>query len=169
MSRLKNQSLAKLTTRFPELGRVLLDKFSFIDNDNIPWSPVKKDLESSKVAIVTTSGVHHTSDTPFDMKDPDGDASYRTIKGSDSISDLTITHDYYDHTDADRDINIVFPLQRLSEFANQGCIGAVANNHYGFMGHITGANIEALMQETAPEIARKLVAEGVDLVLLTPG
>ena len=32
------------------------------------------------------------------------------------VHDLKITHNYYDHKDADSDINIVFPVDRLREF-----------------------------------------------------
>jgi D-proline reductase (dithiol) PrdB len=82
---------------------------------------------------------------------------------------LMITHDYYDHADADRDINIVFPLELLREFAKERIIGRVADRHYGFMGHIIGPHVVTLINRTAPEVARKLREDGVDLVLLTPG
>ena len=80
-----------------------------------------------------------------------------------------ITHDYYDHADADKDINIVFPVERLKEFEKDGIIGRVANIHYGFMGHITGRHIPELITRIAPEVARNLKEEKVDIVLLTPG
>ena len=80
-----------------------------------------------------------------------------------------ITHDYYDHSDADRDINIVFPIQRLQEFEKEGVIGRMANIHYSFMGHITDRHILTLISSTAPEVARRLMEDNVDAVLLTPG
>jgi D-proline reductase (dithiol) PrdB len=85
------------------------------------------------------------------------------------LSDLMITHDYYDHRDADKDINIVFPVERLREFGREGVIGGLANVHYGFMGHITGPHIMTLITRTAPEAARLLKKDGVDVALLTPG
>ena len=80
-----------------------------------------------------------------------------------------ITHDYYDHTDADRDINIVFPIERLREFEREGIIGQLADTHYGFMGHIRGPHSETLARKSSPGVARRLKAAGVDAVLLAPG
>ena len=48
----------------------------------------------------------------------------------------------------------------------RGEIGVVAPHHYSFMGSIAGPR--KLIRETAPEVARRLVADGVDVVLLTP-
>ena len=50
--------------------------------------------------------------------------------------DLMISHTHFDRTDADQDINCVFPLTRLKELAAEGIIGGVAPTHYGFMGYI---------------------------------
>ncbi len=105
----------------------------------------------------------------FDMEDHDGDPTLRIIPGNAPSSELTITHDYYDHSDADRDINIVFPIDRLRELEAEGFIGGVAENHYGFMGHIEGAHLETLVNETAPQVAEMLKKEGVHAVVLTPG
>lgn len=121
------------------------------------------------MAIVTTAGVHQRDQEPFDMGDPDGDPSYRVIDGRMPAADLMITHDYYDHADADRDINIVFPIERLRELASEGVIGGVALFHYGFMGHIVGPHIPELIEGTAPEVAGKLKEDEVDVALLIPG
>ena len=47
-------------------------------------------------------------------------------------------HDaYYDHSDADTDINCVFPIEPLREMAARGEIGSIAPRHWsGFMGRI---------------------------------
>jgi D-proline reductase (dithiol) PrdB len=103
------------------------------------------------------------------MTNPEGDASFRVIPGDAAARDLTITHDYYDHRAADRDLNCVFPLERLHELARAGCIGRVAPRHIGTMGHILGDEERRLVGETAPAIARLLAADGVHYVLATPG
>ena len=166
-SRLKNKLIAKIIARFPFLSGFYT--VSLEPEGEIPWTPVKKSLCDSTVSIVTTSGVHDKKQKPFDMKDPDGDPSFRVIDAATPLGDLVITHDYYDHSDADKDINIVFPLERFREFETEGIIGKVADRHYGLMGHILGRHIETLISKTAPEIARQLKADGVDVVLLTPG
>jgi len=169
IARLKNKLIAKVISRFPPLAKRFIDSYDPWESEDIPWTPVTKSLTESKIAIVTTAGVHHKDQNPFDMGDPDGDPSYRTIDLQKTLSSLMITHDYYDHSDADRDINIVFPIQRLQEFEREGIIGRVANIHYGFMGHITGGHIYTLINSSAPEVAKRLKEDNIDAVLLTPG
>ena len=103
------------------------------------------------------------------MKDKKGDPSFREIPANIPTSELMITHDYYDHKDADKDINIVFPIDRLKEMKNAGEIKAVADVNIGFMGHIDDQLLSVLINETAPEAGKRLKAQGVDVVLLTPG
>lgn len=169
LSRLKNRLIAKLLTRFPALFERSTRKITYSGGPEIPWTPVTKPLSDSKVAIVTTAGVHLKSQNPFDMLDKMGDPEYRELPAGARREEYTITHDYYDHRDADRDINIVFPLDRLREMKEAGEIGSLAGANYGFMGHIDGSHIERLIKKTAPEVARKLKKAGVDVVLLTPG
>ncbi len=169
IGRLKNKFIAKLITRFPSLSKRFTASYDPWKSHGSPWTPAPKALARCTIAIVTTAGVHHRDQNPFDMKDREGDPSYRSIDLRRPLSSLMITHDYYDHTDADKDINIVFPVERLKEFEREGIIGRVADVHYGFMGHITGRHIPTLITQTAPEVAAKLKKDSIDIVLLTPG
>jgi D-proline reductase (dithiol) PrdB len=137
--------------------------------DVIPWEPFETPLSACRISLVTTAGVHHKDQTPYDMQDPEGDPTFRVIDASRPIRDLMITHDYYDHSDADRDINVVFPIERLKELENEGLIGEAVKIHYAFMGHITGRHVEALLNKSAPEVAMRLRADDVDAVVLVPG
>jgi len=173
-SRLKNRLVAKVATRFPIIGERLSESYSPWESEGIPWSPPNKPLSRCKVAVVTTAGVHHGGQEPFDMHDPMGDPSFRILGFSGlpeelEEPDLMITHDYYDHTDADKDLNVVFPVQRLAEMACEEVIGSVSSRHYGFMGHIDGYHLRTLVEDSAPEVASLLAEDGVDVILLTPG
>jgi D-proline reductase (dithiol) PrdB len=168
-NRFKNQFIAKVITRFPSIAERFTAFYKPWKAADIPWTPMTKALGTSTIAIITTAGVHHREQEPFDMRDPDGDPSFRVIDFRKPLSSLMITHDYYDHSDADKDINIVFPLERLKEFEQEGRIGHVAELHYGFMGHITGRHIPTLINKSASEVARSLKKTNVDIVLLTPG
>lgn len=134
----------------------------------IPFTRLTKPLAECTVGLITTGGVHLTSQPAFDMADPDGDASLREIPGDVALTDLTITHNYYNHSSADRDVNVIFPLNRFRELAQQGIVGQVGRRHFGLMGHIEGQQLRRLQQRTAPEIAAKLRADGVDFAFLTP-
>lgn len=169
MGRFKNKIMAKLLTRFPYLFDRAVEKVERMEVSGIPWAPLKKPLSRSKVAIVTTAGVHLKDQAPFDMHDKNGDPSYRELPSSAPRASYMITHDYYDHSDADRDLNIVFPIDRVRELIEEGALGSMAETNYGFMGHIDGPHVETLIKKTAPDIARRLKANGVDVVILTPG
>jgi len=134
----------------------------------IPFVRLGKPLHACTAALITTGGVHLRSQPPFDMQDPDGDASLRQIPGDVALADLTITHDYYNHSSADQDLNVIFPLQRFRELVERGVLGRVAPHHFGLMGHMEGEHLRRLQEETAPEIAAKLRADGVDFAFLTP-
>ncbi len=168
LQRLRNRFFALLFGRFPGLTTRWLKGQKLDDYGPPPWTPLHKPLQDCVVALVTTAGVHLNDDEPFDMGDKEGDPTYRVIPRDTSYDHLHITHDYYDHRDADKDLNIVLPLDRLRELATEGMIGGVAPFHYSFMGHIDGRHVSRLLSVTAPEVAQRLKRERVDAVLLTP-
>ena len=177
--------LAKIFTRIPSLAERWVEKdierqqspdappeAGVIEEEiskGIPWSQPVKPLKECRVAIVTTAGVHLKTDEPFDMFEEEGDATYRIIPSASTQDELMITHDYYEHIDADRDVNIIFPIHRLRDLAGSGYIGSVASNHFGFMGHIVGSLVSRLIHETAKEVAGKLKEDGVDIAIMVPG
>jgi D-proline reductase (dithiol) PrdB len=168
LHRLQNRFFALLFGRFPSLTARWLKTQRLEDYGPPPWAPLRKPLAECTVALVTTAGVHLRGDKPFNMADQDGDPSYRVIPRGTSQSRLLITHDYYDHRDADKDVNIVFPLDRLEECTREGEIGGVAPWHYSFMGHIDGRHVPSLSTDTAPQVARQLSQAQAGAVVLTP-
>jgi D-proline reductase (dithiol) PrdB len=169
LRRIMHQGMARLASKWPYLSDRLTRSFAPLECEEIPWAEVSKPLNQSKIAVVTTAGLHHRSQEKFDMRDPHGDPSSRVLDTATIEQDCTITHDYYDHRDAERDLNVVFPITRLKEKQACGLIGALAARHYSFMGHIDGPHIATLVNKTAPQVAAMLVQERVDAVLLTPG
>ncbi len=168
MGNFMDKVMARLYTRFP----FLLDRWAkrskiitFQDTFFVEPFVAREEL---KVALVTTGGVHLKTQEPFDMKDRDGDPSFREIPGNARVDELTVTHDYYDSRDALKDIEVVFPILTLSELAEEGFIREVNWRHFSFMGHIQGPHLEALMNVTAPEVAARLRKDGVGAVLLAP-
>ena len=169
LTRLKNRCIARLAHSIPAFADFLTASYTPQRSEDIPWTPIKKPLAESKIALVTTAGIHHGHQKPFDMEDPAGDSSYRMIDTETIEQDYLITHDYYDHRDAENDLNIIFPVTRLKEMAADGIVGSVAGHHVSFMGHIKGSHLESLIENDAPEVAARFVQDHVDAVLLTPG
>ena len=164
----KDRWLAWLFTRYPGLVRRWARKADIVTYSSTPWTPLKKEISACRIALITTGGVHLKSQAPFDMFNPSGDPSYREIPADTPANQLSIAHNYYDHKDADRDVNIIFPYERLRELAQNGEIGEVNDRHFSFMGHITGDLIDALVNESAPRVLDSLVEDSVDAVVLTP-
>jgi D-proline reductase (dithiol) PrdB len=128
------------------------------------WTPVTKELKDMKIALATAAGVHMKSDKRFNLA---GDFSYREIPGDAPVSEMMVSHGGYDNGDVNKDINCMFPIDRLRELAQAGFIKEVAPMHFGFMGG--GGDQDKFTNETGPEIARKLKEEGVDACVLTAG
>ena len=136
--------------------------------DDVPWTPLARDLSDSTVAIVTTAGLHLRDDKPFDRDHPGGESTYRVIPSDSDPANIVQSHFSigFDRTAIYRDINITFPIDRVRELVEQGKIGSLAPNHYSFMGALRDCTIIA--EQTGPEVAQRLKDEDVNLVFLTP-
>ncbi len=130
----------------------------------IPYTPFDRPLSETTVALVSTAGVHLRSQEPFDVL---GDGSYRIIPSDSNVADLTITHDHYDHSAGDRDVNAVFPIERLREMVADGTLKGLNPEFFGMMGYTL--KLKQVLDETAPAIAKKIERSSTDLVLLTGG
>ncbi len=130
----------------------------------IPYTPFERDLSDTTIALVSTAGVHLKTQEPYNV---DGDGSYRVIPSDTSVADLMVTHTHYDHTAADRDINVVFPIERLRELVADGTIKGLNTEFFGMMGYTL--KMKQVLDETGPEIAKKIERSATDLVLLTGG
>jgi D-proline reductase (dithiol) PrdB len=120
------------------------------------------------VALVTTAGLSLLDQPPFDVTNKNGDPSFREIPAAISpfLLEMNQRSWSFDHTGILRDRNLALPLDRLREMQQRGEIGAIAPHHYSFMGSIVSPS--KLIKETAPEVASRLTADAVDVVLLTP-
>jgi D-proline reductase (dithiol) PrdB len=131
----------------------------------IPYTPFDRELSSSIVTLATATGIYAADQEPFPAEDP-GDATYRIIPGDAEVESLRIVHGHYDHSEADSDPNIVFPLQTLRELAEEGFIGGVNDKHYSY-GFTT--KLRELYETTFPEIADLIERSRTRLVVLTAG
>jgi D-proline reductase (dithiol) PrdB len=159
---------AKAFTRWPLLGRLWSKLAPMNASTDVPWTPMTKPLDDCRVCLITTGGLHLKTDQAFNMDDPKGDPTFRVIPANVKQDDLTITHNYYNHSDADRDFNILLPLDRVRELVAAGHLRGLTPSHYSFMGHIDGPHADTLEREILPNLVRKVVAEQPDFVFLTP-
>ncbi len=134
-----------------------------LNHNMMPFARPGKSLHESRLALVTTGGVHLPEQPRFDIDDPSGDCSYREIP-TDAYA-FTWTHAYY-APDHGADLDSVFPLWTLRGLAAEGVVGELGPRHFSFMGAIHDPR--PLVEGAAPEVAGKLAEDGVDAVLLTP-
>ncbi len=130
--------------------------------ETLPWVEGPP-LNQRRVAMITTAGLHMRSDRPFQMGQPD---LYRVIPGDAGNNDLVMSHGAasFDRTGYQRDLNVVFPIDRLRELAADGIIGSLADYHYAF-----GTPLSINQSKTAAgELGDLLKKDNVNAVLLFP-
>jgi D-proline reductase (dithiol) PrdB len=134
----------------------------------VPFTPFDGELGKSTIALVTAAGVHRKDQEAFNIADQLGDLSYRLMDENVQAADLMVTHHHYDHTAADEDINVVFPIDILRQLAEEGFIGEIARKHIGYMGYTM--RLKNMYDETAPQIADEIDrGSQADAVILTGG
>lgn len=120
-------------------------------------------LNERRVAIISTAGLHRREDRPFTREPGD---YYRIIPGDIKSNGLVMSHVSlgFDRSGFQQDWNVVFPIDRLRELAEEGIIGSVASFHYSFM----GADDPMRWEQQARLLASILEKDNVNAVLLVP-
>ena len=154
-------------SQLSEASRTSLLNLDCPEFEGSPWVEGPP-LAQRRIAIVSTAGLHLRSDPSFALEygraTVPGD--YRVIPGDTEANDLVMSHisTNYDRSGFQKDWNVVFPLDRLNEMAQQGVVGSVADFHYSFM----GATAPQLMETSARALASLLKNDNVTGVILVP-
>jgi D-proline reductase (dithiol) PrdB len=131
--------------------------------DDPAFTPLDKPLSEARVAIVTSAALHRVDQERFSP----ADTGFRALDRADR--DIVMGHwsPNFDHTGFQLDHNVVYPIDRLEELAADGVIGDVAPRHFAFAGN-QPATVSELRLDTGPACAQEMLADGVDVVVLTP-
>ena len=137
----------------------------------VDWSPgarLAKPIGASRLALITSAGLHLPTQPPFDESVRGGDFSFRDLPSDIDIQSLLIAHrsSAFERAGALEDRNLIFPLDRLRELVNRGEVGSLNHRHFSFMGSISAPG--RLIAETAPAVASALDRDDVDAVFLVP-
>ncbi len=119
-------------------------------------------LSQRRIAIVSSAALIGRGKAPFHF----GSTEVRTVSAARPASDILMSHVSinFDRSGFQRDLNTVYPIDRLHELAAEGVIGGVADTHYTIM----GSSDPDGMVNSADQIAGQLRQERIDSVLLTP-
>ena len=139
---------------------------------HIPWTPMKKALGQTTLALVTSAGISLRTDPPFDMGREKreaiwGDRSYRAIPRGTTEKDIEVNHLHINTNDIQQDINVMLPLARMAEFEQEKIIGRLTPTAYSFYG-FQWENTDFLKEAIEP-ISKKVKHEGAEAVLITRG
>ena len=144
--------------------------------DRAPWSPLSRSLSQSRVTLISTGGLYVEGDDPMGPNGPTqeeavprineflrGDPALATIPKAIAPGRLRVRHPGYDIRGAQRDHNVVFPIDRLKELEREGIFGELAHDTYSFVGATSQLR---LLKEYAPQWAMRLKEKEVDAALL---
>ena len=120
-------------------------------------------LADARVAVVTSAALHPRDGEAFTVND----ASYRALDHEERQLVMGHWSPNFDRSAFGIDYNVVYPLARLDELAEQGVIGSVASKHYSFAGNQPD-DVATIRHDSGPACAAELKADGVDVVFLTP-
>lgn len=152
--------LAKVT------GKPFVTEYEMPTFDRVEPAPAIDDIAKAKVALVTSGGI-------VPRGNPDRiEAASAGRFGSYSIEGVTTldpqnyqtAHGGYDPTYANEDPNRVLPLDVVREFEAEGVFGSLHETYYATVGN--GTSVEK-GRKFGHDIAQKLLADGVQAVILT--
>jgi hypothetical protein len=129
----------------------------------VPFTPFRARLEDSAVCLVSTAAVRTKDDAPFQTE---GDTTWRVIPAETEAKDLRYDDTHYDHACVDRDMNCVFPIDRVRELAAEGRVGGLTARHFS-LGYSQA--LRELREGTIPALVREVDRERPGAVLLTGG
>ena len=147
-------------------GKPFETEFPMPDFDRVDPNPAVKDLAHAKIALVTSGGI-------VPKGNPDhiesSSASHYGEYDITGVTDLTedtyeTAHGGYDPVYANEDADRVLPVDVLRDMEKEGIIGELHHLFYTTTGNGT---VVASAKAFADEFSKKLVADGVDAVILT--
>lgn len=119
-------------------------------------------LEERRVALVSSAALHLASELPFLHGSPE----FRELPSATPAADIRMSHVSinFDRSGFQRDINVVFPIDRLRELEAERKIGSIASSHYSVM----GSTDPTTMSQTVEALLSRLKRDRVDAVLFLP-
>jgi D-proline reductase (dithiol) PrdB len=152
-----------LTEKYKSLG---FPEYDWSKHDTSPFVPFTKPLSESRISLVASSGIYRDDQEPFE---PDGwpvdEVGIRLIPKDTDGNRLELRYNYYDHRDAVKDINCVYPVDRLHEFEEEGFIGELAPSLISLgMGRTYRRSL--IRKQLIPKVSEILQEQGVDGVIV---
>lgn len=147
-------------------GDERLRNYPFIENTNAPFTPMRRALPMLNLALISSAGAYIDGTESFDLESRDGDISYREIPIEVEAADMLYAARGYDPAAVLADRNAQIPIERLTEYSNNGVIGKL-NEVWWSLSSWT-PNAARVARELAPRLAERLHGYEVQAALLIP-
>lgn len=124
-------------------------------------------LSESRLVLISSAGLYHKeTQEPYDAENDLGDYTIRLFSADTPWEELAIAHTHYDHTDVNKDPQVLLPIAHLKDLVNEGVIGELASEVVSFMGYQPDAS--SVANETVPAVIEAVKAIKADGALLVP-
>jgi hypothetical protein len=135
--------------------------------DDVPFTPLKKPLKESRLALISTSEVAiRTWDDQRTPLEKGETGNVYEIPADTPESDIYSQSKSFDRFATTlEDVNAFFPVTRLKELQAEGRFGSLAPT---LLGVYNAYSQRKTREADAPEVLRRLQAQDVDVALLTP-
>ena len=134
--------------------------------DRVEPQPAVKDISKATIAVVTSGGIVPKGNPDLIESSNASHYGVYSIAGVDDLSSdaYETAHGGYDPSYANEDADRVVPVDVLRQMEREGAIGKLYDKFYTTVGNGTAV---ASAKAFGAEIGQKLVADGVDAVILT--
>lgn len=161
------EKLGEFKNRFSKWsGNENLATYPFVENVYAPFSPARRALPLTNLALITSAGAYIDGTEPFDTTARDGDLSFREIPIEVEAEDLRYAARGYDAKFVQEDRNSQIPIDRLLEYEANGVIGKLNNVWWTMNGFMP--NAARVAEELAPKIAERVNRYQCQAALLIP-
>ncbi len=142
-------------------------EFRFLSHDPIPFTPLARPLAETRVALITSAGLHPRSAARFGVLElPYGDTDFRLVPHDTALEQLDLEAPYLDRKFVTSDPEVALPRAALERLHQQGLVGPPAPRHASFCAGILRPFPG--LRESVANLHAILVEDGVGAAVLCP-
>lgn len=147
-------------------GKEYTTEYAMPNFDRVAPNKAVTDMSKAKIALVTSGGTVPKGNPDHIESSSASHYGEYDITGIMDLTEATYetAHGGYDPVYANEDSDRVLPVDVLRDLEKEGVIGSLHNKFYTTVGNGTAV---ASSKTFAEEIGKKLIADGVDAVILT--
>lgn len=155
-----------MVTRFPfypiDVRHALETKvaeYVFEQTEPTAWTPLRRPLRECRATIVTTAGLRLATQHQFSPGSPE----YREVSTYLSPADLAFDFTNYDPSEAQEDLNVLVPLDRMRRLVDEGILGGLTETFFSFFGLCEDRD---RLKSSVARAAERILSQGSDVAFV---